>query len=189
MKLLLKAVTAVLATSALAAPALADTLVDNVQGITIDEEGKIKRFTGLVFDDDGVITQVLERGDARPEADFGVDGKGQVMLPGMIDAHVHVMDLGFGQLTLDLSDTTSLEEALAKIRRFAEENPARPWILGRGWNQEKWGLGRFPTAAELDSVVSDRPVLLERADNHADWANSRAMEIACNPGDAQLPAE
>ena len=85
------------------------------------------------------------------------------MLPGMIDAHVHVMDIGIAALTLDLSDTTSLEDALAKIKAFAEENPGRPWILGRGWNQEKWGLGRFPTAAELDAVVSDRPVWLERA--------------------------
>lgn len=159
-------------------PALADTLVENVEGITIDENGELKRFEALVFDDDGIITQVLERGDERPQVDFGIDGEGRVMLPGMIDAHVHVMDLGFGQLTLDLSKTRSLEEALAAIKTFAEDNPARPWILGRGWNQEKWGLGRFPTAAELDAIVPDRPVWLERADNHANWANSRAMEIA-----------
>ncbi|MEM7688044.1 MAG: amidohydrolase family protein [Pseudomonadota bacterium] len=162
----------------IATPALADTLVDDVVGVTIDEDGELKRFTGLVFDDEGIITQVLERGDDRPDTDFAIDGEGRVMMPGMIDAHVHVMDLGFGQLTLDLSDTTSLEDALARIKQFAEDNPARPWILGRGWNQEKWGLGRFPTAAELDSVVADRPVWLERADNHANWANSRAMEIA-----------
>ncbi|MEM6827540.1 MAG: amidohydrolase family protein [Pseudomonadota bacterium] len=162
----------------LTSPLLADTLVDNVQGITIDENGELRRFEALIFDDDGIITQVLERGDERPQVDFGIDGEGRVMLPGMIDAHVHVMDLGFGQLTLDLSNTRSLEEALAAIKTFADENPARPWILGRGWNQEKWGLGRFPTAAELDAIVPDRPVWLERADNHANWANSRAMEIA-----------
>lgn len=161
-----------------ATPAVADTLIDNVEGVTIDEAGKLKRFTGLIFDDEGIITQVLERGEERPATDFAIDGEGRVMLPGMIDAHVHVMDLGFGQLTLDLSGTTSLEDALATIKAFADENPGRPWILGRGWNQEKWGLGRFPTAKELDSVVADRPVWLERADNHANWANSRAMEIA-----------
>ncbi|MEL6738407.1 MAG: amidohydrolase family protein [Pseudomonadota bacterium] len=164
--------------AALSTPALADTLVDNVEGITIDENGELKRFTGLVFDDAGVIIQTLERGEERPQTDFGIDGEGRVMLPGMIDAHVHVMDLGFGALTLDLSGTTSLEEALALTKSFAEENEGRPWILGRGWNQEKWGLGRFPTAAELDAVVPDRPVWLERADNHANWANSRAMELA-----------
>ncbi|MEO0590719.1 MAG: amidohydrolase family protein [Pseudomonadota bacterium] len=177
MKSILRASLAALL-AALATPALADTLVDNVEGITIDENGELKRFTGLVFNDEGIITQTLERGEERPQTEYGIDGEGQVMLPGMIDAHVHVMDLGFGALTLDLSGTTSLEEALALIKTFAEENEGRPWILGRGWNQEKWGLGRFPTAAELDAVVPDRPVWLERADNHANWANSRAMELA-----------
>ena len=54
----------------------------------------------------------------------------------------------------------------------------RPWILGRGWNQETWGLGRFPTAAELDQVVADRPVWLERVDGHAGWANTAALKAA-----------
>ncbi len=163
---------------ALAAPAWADTLVDNVDGITIDAEGKVKRFNGIVFDEDGKVTEVLARGDKRPQVDYRLDGEGRVMVPGMIDAHVHVMDIGFAALTLDLSQTTSLEDALAKIKAFAEANPGRPWIIGRGWNQEKWGLGRFPTAAELDAVVSDRPVWLERADNHANWANSLAIQTA-----------
>ena len=166
------------ATLALAAPTCADTLIDNVDGVTIDTAGKVQRFTGLVFDEDGKVVTVLARGDKRPQTDYRLDGEGKVMLPGMIDAHVHVMDLGFAALTLDLSDTTSLEGALTKIKAFAEANPGRPWIIGRGWNQEKWGLGRFPTAAELDSVVADRPVWLERADNHANWANTRAMTAA-----------
>ena len=171
-----------------AIPAAADTLVENVDGVTIGEDGKVQRFTGLVFDDEGRITQVLERGDERPRTDFLLDGKGKVMLPGMIDAHVHVMDIGFAALTLDLSDTNSLEEALAKIDEFAKDNPGRPWILGRGWNQGKWGLGRFPTAVELDAIVSDRPVWLERADNHANWANSLAMERAGITATTQDPA-
>lgn len=162
-----------------AQPALADTLIDNVDGITLDAAGEVVRFTGLVFDDEGRVTRLLARKDKRPaNPDYLLDGKGQVLLPGMIDAHVHVMGIGFAALTLDLSDTTSLDDALAKIRQFAEDNPGRPWILGRGWNQEKWGLGRFPTAAELDGVVADRPVWLDRADNHAAWGNSLAIERA-----------
>ena len=173
-------ITALAATSilALSAPAFADTLVDNVDGVTIDAKGEVLRFTGLVFDEDGKVVQVLERGAARPAVDYRLDGQGRVMIPGMIDAHVHVMDIGFAALTLDLSGTTSLEDALAKIKAFAQDNPGRPWILGRGWNQEKWGLGSFPTAAELDAIVSDRPVWLERADNHANWANTLAIETA-----------
>ncbi|OGS51427.1 MAG: metal-dependent hydrolase [Erythrobacter sp. RIFCSPHIGHO2_12_FULL_63_10] len=163
----------------LSAPVSADTLVDNVQGITIGEDGKVHRFIGLVIGDDGRIAEVLESGDKSPkDVDYRVDGAGQIMLPGMIDAHLHVMGIGLGALTLDLSHTASLEETLAEIARFSAENPTRPWILGRGWNQEKWGLGRFPTAAELDAVVSDRPVWLARVDGHAGWANSQALQRA-----------
>ena len=167
------------AAALLATPAVADQLIENVDGVRIDEDGKIDRFTALLIDDGGRVMAVYDREDERPrDIDYQLDGEGRVMLPGMIDAHLHVMGLGLSRLTLDLSDTNSLDEALAKIREFAADNPARPWILGRGWNQEKWGLGRFPTAAELDTAVSDRPVWLQRVDGHAAWGNTRALEAA-----------
>lgn len=183
----LKLLAALLAT-AMASPVAADVLVDNVAGITMDENGKVKRFEALVIGDDGRILQVIERGGKKPHTDFREDGRGRVMIPGMIDAHAHVMGVGFGALTLDLSDTNSLAEALDRIRAFAAENQGRPWILGRGWNQEKWGLGRFPTAAELDSAVSDRPVYLERVDGHAGWANTLALQAAGINAQTKAPA-
>ncbi len=173
----LKFLTALLACT-MATPAFADVLIDNVEGLTIDEDGDVKRFTGIVIGDDGKIVHLLERGDKKPQTDYREDGQGRVMIPGLIDAHAHVMGVGIGALTLDLSDTRSLDEALAKIAAFAAENEARPWILGRGWNQEQWGLGRFPTAAELDRAVSDRPVYLQRVDGHAGWANTLALQAA-----------
>lgn len=162
----------------LAAPAQADTLVDNVEGIAVDEEGQVTRFNALWIDDDGRVKQLLARGEKRPKTDFFVDGKGAYLIPGLIDAHLHVMGIGFGAMTLDLSGTSSLEEAQKLIAEYAAANPARRWIIGRGWNQEKWGLGRFPTAADLDVAVADRPVWLERVDGHAGWANTKAIELA-----------
>lgn len=163
---------------ALPAPALADTLIYNVDGVRIDEEGKLDRFAAMLVSDDGRILQVLDRGAELPQATAGYDGQGKVVIPGLIDAHLHIMGVGFGALTLDLSQTRSLEEAQQAIKEFAEANPDKGWIIGRGWNQELWGLGRFPTAAELDAVVGDRPVVLERVDGHATWVNSRVMELA-----------
>lgn len=166
-----------------AAPAaLADTLVDNVRGTTIGASGQPESFTGLLFDDAGVIKRLVRKGEKPPKArkdyQYHVDGKGQVMLPGMIDAHAHVMGMGFAALTLDLSGTTSLQQALDEIGRYAASHPDRPWIVGGGWNQEQWQLGRFPTAAELDAVTGNRPVWLERVDGHAGWANSAALKAA-----------
>lgn len=168
-----------LAAAAWSGAAGADTLIENVQGVTIDEDGEIDNFTGLVIGDDGRIEQVLDRGDKRPrDVDFQVDGEGRFLIPGMIDSHLHVMGLGFAALTLDLSDTKSLAEAQAKIAEYAAANPGGRWIIGRGWNQVQWGLDRFPTAAELDAAVADRPVWLERVDGHAGWANSAALRLA-----------
>lgn len=170
---------ALLAASILSSPARADTLVDHVDGLTLNAEGHVERFTGLVIGADGRVAQVLHTGDPRPaRPDYAVDGHGAVMIPGMIDAHSHVLAVGFAALTLDLSDTHSLAQAQQKIAAYAAAHPDRPWIIGGGWNQEQWHLGRFPTAAELDAVVPGRPVWLSRVDGHAGWANSKALAAA-----------
>ena len=163
----------------LPAPVLADSLIENVNGITLDKDGKIVRFNALVIGKDGKVVKLLERKDKRPERpDFKVEGKGRTLMSGMIDSHGHVMGLGFKALILDLSPARSLAEAQKMIADYARANPNRSWILGGGWNQEAWGLGRFPTAADLDGIVPDRPVWLERVDGHAGWANSKAMTQA-----------
>ena len=168
---------------ALASPAAADGLVDNVNGITLDAEGKVVRFAGFTVTPDGRVGRLLQRGekpspDKKWRADWRLDGKGRTLLPGLIDAHGHVADMGLAALTLDLSTTKSLPEALAKLGDYARANPDRRWIVGGGWNQENWALGRFPTAADIDAVVPDRPVLLRRVDGHAHWVNSAALRAA-----------
>jgi predicted amidohydrolase YtcJ len=159
--------------------AQADTLIENVNGYTLGDNKELVRFGGILVGNDGRVKQLLRRGEkAATRADYRVDGRGRTMIPGLIDAHGHVMGLGMQALQLDLSDTKSLAEAQAKIAAYAAANPTPRWIIGRGWNQEQWGLGRFPTAAELDAAVRDRPVWLERVDGHAGWANSAAMKEA-----------
>ena len=163
---------------ALATPAMADTLLDNVDGVTLDASNAVDHFNGLVIGDDGRVAKVLHRGDKRPRTTYLIDGKGLYVMPGLIDSHAHVMEVGFAAMTLDLSDTRSLAEALTKIAAYAKAHPDRPWLLGRGWNQELWPEKRYPTAADLDAIVPGQPVWLERVDGHAGWANSRALSIA-----------
>ena len=179
---------ALLALFGLAAPASAQTLVHNVNGYTIGADGRLQRFTAMEIGGDGRVRQLFRGGElAPPVGTRMVDGRGRTLIPGLIDAHGHVMGLGSAALQLDLNDTNSLAEAQARIRAYAAANPTLPWIIGRGWNQERWGLGRFPTAADLDAAVSDRPVWLGRVDGHAGWANSAAMRAAGITAATQSP--
>lgn len=174
---------------AIPAPAAADVLVDNVEGITPDGKGGIERFEGFLIDTQGRVSAVYRRGDKRPKkVDYQVDGKGRIVVPGMIDAHGHVMATGFARMTLDLSATKSLDEALSRIAAWAAAHPDAPWLLGTGWNQVQWGLDRTPTAAELDAVTGGRPAWFTRVDGHAGWANSAALAAAGVTADTPDPA-
>ncbi|MCC2980199.1 amidohydrolase [Sphingomonas sp. IC4-52] len=181
-----------LATALLASPATADGIVDNVNGIAPTADGRVIRFKAVLIDQAGKVTRLIPPGEEPPKLsrrelkknagkplyDWRIDMGGKTLLPGFIDAHGHVMGLGFGALSLDLSGARSLNEAKAMVAAYVRANPDRKWITGRGWNQEAWGLGRFPTAADLDDVASGHAVWLERADGHAGWANSMAMREA-----------
>ena len=157
-----------------ATPVSADTAYVNANGYTFDTAGKLARFAVLIVDDRGRVKATLPAGAKVPRGK-AVDVGGRTLLPGLIDAHGHVIGLGELALRIDLNATTSLTEAQAMIRAYPRK---RAWITGGGWNQERWNLGRFPTAAELDAATGDRPAFLERVDGHAGWANSRALALA-----------
>lgn len=159
--------------------ARADTLVDNLDGTALDAQGHAMHFTGLVIGTDGRIVQVLHRGEKRPaRVDYAVDEQGRFAIPGFVDGHAHVMDLGFATLTLDLSNATTLADAQGRLAAYAAAHPDRGWIIGRGWDQERWQAGRKLDAADLDAAVASHPVWLISADGHAGWANSKALALA-----------
>ncbi len=179
MKLRPGIIAALLGAALVAAPARADTLVDNCDGATLDARGNLVHFTGMVIGNDGRIVQVLHRGEKRPaRVDYAVDEHGKAAIPGLIDGHAHVMELGFTALTLDLSNAKSLAEAQSRVAAYAAAHPDRGWIVGRGWNAERWQTGRALTATDLDAAVAEHPVWLVSADGHAGWANSKALALA-----------
>nr|BCX01228.1 MAG: amidohydrolase [Bacteroidota bacterium] len=122
----------------------------------------------------GSTAELRRRFRARTEIDLG----GRTVLPGLIDAHAHLMGQGVSMLQADLVGANSKEEILDRLRRFAQSRPPGSWILGRGWDQNRWPEKAFPTAEDLDRLFPDRPVWLRRIDGHAAWANSKAMELA-----------
>ncbi len=172
-----------------AAPAAADTLIYNVNGIQVGDDGTLQRFGGMVIDDEGKVLQLIQRTEElnRP-IEHEVDGEGRTLLPGLIDAHGHVMGLGLAAMRLDLVGSGSLAELQDRVRRHAAANPGTGWIVGRGWNQELWADKSMPTAADLDAAVADRPVWLERVDGHASVGNSMALRAAGITRDTQDPS-
>lgn len=171
----------------LSSPSLADTLITNANGIEADANTRLQHFTGLLIGDDGKVVRLLHSGEARPNAGTIVDVHGQTVLPGFIDAHGHVLGLGFEALQLNLTGTSSLEDLNQRLREYAAAHPDVRWIVGNGWNQELWPVKQFPTSADLDAVVSDRPVVLERVDGHAIVANTAAMKAAGVTAATQAP--
>ena len=163
-----------------ASAASADTLISNVNGVQATADGKLQHFKALVVTDDGKVRAVLEHPETVRLAGITrtVDGGGRTLLPGMIDGHGHVTDLGFAALRLDVTGTASLAEFQHRLRDYAAAHPDAKWIQGFGWNQELWPEKRFPTAADLDAIVPDRPVVLQRVDGHAYVVNGAAMKAA-----------
>jgi predicted amidohydrolase YtcJ len=171
----------------LSTSAIADTLVTNVNGMQVGADGELQHFSGLLIGKDGKVKSVLTGPPPPMTFDQTIDGHGQTLLPGLIDGHGHVEDLGFYALRLDVTGTQSLAELQQRLRDYAAAHRDTKWILGGGWNQELWPEKRFPTSADLDAAVSDRPVVLERVDGHAVVANSAAMKAAGVTAATQAP--
>lgn len=107
-----------------------------------------------------------------------IDASGATILPGLTDAHGHLYGLGLSLDTVNLVGAESIDEVVRRVRERASRAGANEWVLGRGWDQNRWTGKQFPTAAPLDAAISDHPVWLKRVDGHAGWANTAAMRAA-----------
>jgi predicted amidohydrolase YtcJ len=107
-----------------------------------------------------------------------IDLGGKTVIPGMVDAHGHVDNLGLALRTVDLTGTSSYDEVIARVVARAKNTAAGQWIIGRGWDQNDWGDTRFPTHQKLSAAVPNNPVYLTRVDGHAGLANAAALKAA-----------
>ena len=166
--------------------ASANTAIHNVTGYTSSAEG-IREFSVVIVGSDG---KIVATGDDSLLAGIAeanrIDGGGRFVLPGLIDAHAHVYSQGFLDESINLQGATSLEAAVERIGEYAAGRRTG-WVLGRGWNQVLWPVKEFPSAADIDAGVADRPVWLSRIDGHAGWANSKALQIAGIDADTPDP--
>lgn len=106
-----------------------------------------------------------------------IDLAGAAAFPGFVDSHVHLTGVGQAAMLLDLIGVESIAAMQQRLRAYAAAHPEGP-IVGRGWIETHWPERRFPNRADLDSIVSERPVILERIDGHAVVVNSAALTLA-----------
>ncbi len=154
-----------------------DLVVTNVTGYTLDENGKTVGFQSLLVDNGKVVSLNPSQSNIA-QAEKKIDGKGKVMLPGLIDAHGHLLGLGDELRQVNLRGTTSEADSVSRVKQAAKNSLGASWLLGRGWNQELWSSKSFPTRHSLDDVNSTLPMMLMRVDGHAMWVNSKALAVA-----------
>jgi len=117
------------------------------------------------------------------------DMGGAPVIPGLIDAHIHLKHYALSLNKIDC-EVPSLDECLRRVAERTKTTPKGEWVLGHGWNQNDWpgpfSGGEFPTAADLDEIAPHHPVFLTAKSLHCGWANSaglRAAGIDCTTPD------
>lgn len=160
------------------APLQAATLLVNARVHTLDPANP--EATALAWDGEGRLLAVGNTAELQEKfaGSTSVDAHGATVIPGLIDAHGHVLGLGMIRGQADLVGAHSKTEIVQRLKDFAAKLPKDAWLLGRGWDQNLWPDKQFPSAADLDQAFPDRPVFLERIDGHASWANTAAMKKA-----------
>ena len=158
--------------------AAADLVVTNARIYTVDDTRPV--VAAMAVRDGKVLFTGSEREAMalRGANTRVVDAGGRTVIPGMVDAHAHLLGLGQALRQVDLVGAKSYDEVVARVAAAAKGLPAGKWLLGRGWDQNDWGDTRFPTHDALSRAVPNNPVYLTRVDGHAGLANAAAMRAA-----------
>ncbi len=151
-----------------------------IGGTVVSGADQTPRKDYAVYAEGGVIREVGPAATLRtthPGARV-IDASNATILPGLTDAHGHLYGLGVSLDVVDLVDTQSYDEVIARVKERGSRAAGGEWIIGRGWDQNDWAVKEFPTHEALDLAVPDHPVFLRRVDGHAAIANSVAMREA-----------
>ena len=132
-------------------------------------------FDGILVEDEIIIAIGAQA--LASHFDEAVDLEGSFVIPAFLDGHAHPIFGGREAAGPQVNGLTSLDEILAAVKKFADDNPDEPWIIGGAYEAAIIESGDFD-AHWLDSVVSDRPVVLHAVDHHTIWVNSEALNRA-----------
>ena len=153
----------------------ADLIVINSKIYTANKSNDVAKSiavrNGKIIDIDSINL------DNKYEAKEILDANEKTILPGLIDSHCHFYNLGIDQQVVDLRGTTSFEEIIERLKVYDLNNESNV-ILGRGWDQNDWEIKQFPVNTQLNSIIKNKLVVLERIDGHAYIVNDNALQLA-----------
>ena len=131
--------------------------------------------------EDGRIAVVGSNGEVKAACSRGaqyLELPGRLIVPGIVDAHLHFIGFGLYLERVDLRDLTSIAECRERVKGAVARTKPGTWIIGRGWSEHIWTDRREPCASDLDDISADHPVMLIRCCGHTVWINSMAMKLA-----------
>ncbi len=133
-----------------------------------------------IYIDNGIVKalgsskELLKKYHSVPSLDLN----GKAVYPGFHDAHCHFLGYALGKLEANLVGVESISELADRLKEHRKRFPEQSWILGRGWDQNKWPGKQFPDRSLLDSLFPNIPVYLVRVDGHAAYVSSKALQMA-----------
>lgn len=156
----------------------AELLIKNAKVVTVDDKFS---FAEAVAVKNGRIIFVGSDIEAMAYAGSStqvIDAKGLTVLPGLIDAHAHLVSLGDQLLNLEITGCSSFEDMVEKVSDKVSESMPGEWIVGGRWDQTLWPENSFPVHQRLSKVSPDNPVYLKRVDGNSAFVNRKALELA-----------
>jgi len=174
-RLPLVALCALACTAAPEAPPV-DLVVVNAHVVTLDPAQPLAQALAVAGERIAWVGSSDEARQRYPET-APLDLAGATVIPGLIDAHTHLLALGESYLKVDLRDLPDEPAVVERIRQQAASTPPGQWILGWGWDEGKWAA-QYPTHAALSAATPDHPVFLVGLHSFAGWANARALAVA-----------
>ena len=169
---------AALAPAVLGAQAKADLVLVNGKIYTVDNARPIASALAVRG---GRVLFVGSDAEARVLANAStqvIDLNGETVIPGIVDAHAHLLGLGDMLRRVNLGGSISYDQVVERVKAWAKDAKPGEWIEGRGWDQNRWTSKAFPTHDALSRAFPNNPVVLERVDGHAYLVNAKAMELA-----------
>jgi len=156
----------------------ADLIITNGKVVTVDNKFSVREAVAVKGDKILLVGSAKEIKKLRGSTTQTIDAKGLLVLPGLIDAHAHLVSLGSQLFNLDISDCSSYEEIVDRVAERVKQIQPGDWIIGGRWDQSRWGRGEFPFHDRLSEVSPDNPVYLTRVDGNSAFVNHKALELA-----------